>query len=184
MWIKITLVLAWSVTYLTMVASFYAFSHLVVTLKQMNLRNKTILSKYYNEITKTHDLLIKKIRNNKKIDEKELNTFLSLLLITDHKKPKKLKITKNVNKDVMINQIRSINKPNRDIKVSKELSLNLWLTNILERKITLGTKEEKVILISLAIYTFFPQKGLIGIDQEIHPLIIEIFLEDKKKEIN
>ncbi len=146
----------------------------------MNLRNKTILSKYFNEILQTHDLLIKKIKENKKISEKELNTYLSLLLITDHKVPKKLNVVRKINKEMVINQLRNIEKINKNVMVSKNMDLNTWLSKTLGRKESLTLENQKILFVTLSIYVFFPKKGLIGIDKEIHPLIIEIFLNNGK----
>ena len=181
MWIKITLVLAWFVTYLTVVASFFMFIHLFVTLKQMNLRNKNILSKYFKQLAESHDILIKKLRKGENITEKELNTYLSLLLITDHKVPKKLKIVKNLNKKTIIKELRNINNTHKRVLVSEDKGLSFWIDKSLEKKVSLSIIDEKVILVTLAIYVFFPKKELIGYDKNIHPVMKEIFL-DKAKE--
>ena len=180
MWIKITLVLAWFVAYLTAVAAFYAFSHLIVTLKQMNLRNKTIFSKYLNQLVQEHDFFIKAINSNKNVSEKELNTFLSLLLITDHKVPKVINITKSIDKDILINEIRNINNSSDVIMLSKKESVDSWIEKNLGRKVKLTIKEKKLIVVSLAIYVFFPKKNILGVDKDIHPLIKELFIINDK----
>ena len=183
MWIKIILILGWFVAYLTAVAAFYAFAHLIVSLKQMNLRNRTILSKYLNQLVQEHDYFIKKVKSNQQVSEKELNTFLSLLLITDHKVPKIINITKSINKDVLINEIRNINNSGDEIMISKKEDLCSWIEKNLKRKIKLNTKEKKIIIVSLAIYVFFPNKNLLGVDKDIHPLIKELFIESNKEKV-
>lgn len=184
MWIKISLILAWFVTYLTAVAAFYAFSHLIVTLKQMNLRNRTILSKYLNDLIQTHDFFIKKIKEDKNIPEKELNTYLSLLLITDHKVPKKLNIVKSIDKKVLIHELRNINDTHEKIMISSNEELISWLERILKRKIKIKKSELKSIIVTLGIFVFFPEKELITHDKDVHPLIKEIFLDQEEKGVD